>query len=173
MEKRALLLTPWYFPLRIIKWQDAVKMMYEGNVDVIVSYDETISSPSVTWNVPAVIRLHKLPYRHKRGMKFSRLNVYTRDRFTCQYCDKRFGWKELSYDHVVPRSSGGRTEWTNIVTACKKCNCKKSNRTCDESGMWPKNHPVMPRTLPLNTQIDCETHLVPQEWEPFLNDHNN
>lgn len=169
MEKRTLLLTPWYFPLRIIRWQDAVKMMYEETVDVIVSYSEIIRSPSVEWRTPAVIRLHRLPYKHKRGTKFSRINVYTRDSFTCQYCVKKFPWKDLSYDHVVPRSSGGRTEWTNIVTACKKCNCRKSNRTCDESGMFPVNDPIVPRSLPINSEIGIASDAVPDEWKPFFN----
>lgn len=168
MEKRTLLLAPWCFPLRIIRWQDAVKMVYEKTVDVLVAYDETICSPSVVWNTPAVIRLHKLPHRHKRGTKFSRLNVYTRDNFTCQYCGDKFSWRELSYDHVQPRSAGGRTEWRNIVTACKPCNCLKSNRTCDDAGMWPINHPVVPRTLPINSVVGLGMEIPPPEWEQFL-----
>lgn len=102
----------------------------------------------------------------KHGAKFSRINVYTRDAFTCQYCGDRFKMRMLSYDHVVPRSAGGRTEWTNIVTACKPCNNKKGNRTCDESGMWPRSKPTQPRTLPLTGPIiDPET--VPPEWRHF------
>lgn len=168
MEKRTLLLTPWFFPLRIIKWQDAVKMVYEKTVNVVVSYEETISSPSVTWNTPAVIRLHKLPHQHKKSTKFSRVNVYTRDKFTCQYCGKKFPWRELSYDHVRPRSAGGRTEWLNIVTACKPCNCSKGRRTCDESGMWPINDPVIPRSLPIHSVVGLGLEVPPPEWEPFL-----
>lgn len=168
MDRKVLLLTPWYFPIRVIRWQDAIKMMYEKSVDVIVSYDETVSSPSVTWQMPAVIKLHKLMHTRKRGVRFSRFNVYTRDSFICQYCSKKFGWRELSYDHVTPRSSGGRTDWNNIVTACKPCNRRKSNKTCDESGMWPKNRPSLPKALPINTVDGLNSEVMPPEWTPFL-----
>lgn len=168
MERKTLLLAPWYFPIRVIRWQDAVKMIYEGSVDVIIEYGETICSPSVVWNTPAVIRLQKLPYLYKKGARFSRLNVYSRDNFSCQYCGNKFPWKDLSFDHVFPRSSGGRTEWLNIVTACKKCNCRKGDRTCDESGMWPINDPVVPRINPANSLIGLGQESPPKEWEPFL-----
>lgn len=168
MDRKVLLLTPWYFPIRIIRWQDAVKMMYEASVDVVVSYNETISSPSVTWDLPAVIRLHKLNHSRKRGVRFSRFNVYTRDNFICQYCSIKYNWRELSYDHVVPRSSGGRTIWNNIVTACKPCNRRKSDKTCDESGMWPMNKPQIPKALPINTISGLTQEAPPPEWVPFL-----
>jgi 5-methylcytosine-specific restriction endonuclease McrA len=64
---------------------------------------------------------------------FSRLNIYTRDRFSCQYCGARFRREDLTFDHVVPRSAGGRTSWENIVTACVPCNARKANRTPREA----------------------------------------
>ena len=144
MSKRVLLLTPWYFPTRVLHWQDAVKMVYEETVDVVAEYDEEIRSPSVTWKVPAVVRLKRLAANAKRGVKFSRRNVYQRDGHRCQYCGERKPESELSYDHVVPRASGGRTNWLNIVTACRTCNTRKGSRTCDEAGMWPLRAPVVP-----------------------------
>src|SRR5690606_31099796 len=118
-SKRVLLLTPWYFPIRVLRWQDAVKMKYEGTVDVVAEYAEEVRSPSVTWKLPAVVRLRRMAPSNKRGVKFSRVNVYQRDGYRCQYCGKKFPARELSYDHVVPRAAGGRTVWENIVTACK------------------------------------------------------
>ena len=109
MEARTLLLTAWYFPIKILRWEDAVKMMYEELVDVVADYDETISSPSVTWQLPAVVRLRKKTRSTKRGVKFSRMNVYTRDKFCCQYCNTQVPMRGLSYDHVIPRSAGGKT----------------------------------------------------------------
>jgi 5-methylcytosine-specific restriction endonuclease McrA len=163
---RVLLLTPWYFPIKILRWEDAVKMKYEGTIDVIVEYDEEVSSPSITWKMPAVIRLRKLEGKVKRGVKFSRINVYTRDGFRCQYCYKKFLTRQLTYDHVVPRASGGRTTWENIVTCCKPCNAEKDSKTCDEAGMWPSTSPVRPKTLPMTSPvINLET--IPEEWEGF------
>jgi 5-methylcytosine-specific restriction endonuclease McrA len=164
---KTLLLTPWYFPIKILRWQDAVKMKYEGTIDVIVEYDETVCSPSITWQMPAVIRLHKMPKMQKRGVKFSRINVYQRDHFCCQYCSKKFPFAELSYDHVVPRSAGGRTVFENIVTACRKCNSKKDNKSCDDSGMWPINPPRRPHSLPLAAPI-FNISKIPAEWSGFV-----
>ena len=119
MHTRTLLLSPWYIPLKVLRWQDAVKMRYEGTADVLAEYEDEIASPSVVWKMPAVMRLRRMPMPRKRGLRFSRLNVYQRDGFRCQYCGGKFPVASLSYDHVVPRSAGGSTTWTNIVTACK------------------------------------------------------
>jgi 5-methylcytosine-specific restriction endonuclease McrA len=114
-----------------LHWQDAAKMIYENTVDVIAEYDEELRSPSTVWKMPAVVRLRRNVGDRKRGVKFSRMNVYQRDNFICQYCGKKFRWSELTYDHLVPRSRGGRTNFLNIVTACKPCNAKKANLTCE------------------------------------------
>lgn len=167
MEARTLLLTAWFFPIKIVRWEDAVKMIYEDLVDVVAEYDDTISSPSVTWQLPAVIRLRKATRATKQGVKFSRINVYTRDKFTCQYCGNRFPARALSYDHVVPRSAGGGTSWSNIVTACKTCNAVKDDKTCDEAGMWPLNAPRKPKSLPLTSPV-IDLEQAPEEWRPFL-----
>ncbi len=167
--QRTLLLTSWMFPLKIITWHGAVKMKYEGTVDVLAEYDETICSPSITWKMPAVIRLRKNTANKKNRVRFSRINVYTRDKFTCQYCGTkhRKNQRMLSYDHVVPRCDGGRTTFNNIVTACKPCNSRKDNKSCDEAGMWPLRPPTHPKSLPLaGPRIDRER--APAEWLPFL-----
>jgi 5-methylcytosine-specific restriction endonuclease McrA len=165
MSKRVLLLTPWYFPTKILRWQDAVKMVYEETVDVVAEYDEEIRSPSVTWKVPAVVRLRRMAPSSKRAVKFSRRNVYQRDGYRCQYCGEKKHASDLSYDHVVPRAAGGRTIWTNIVTACRTCNTHKGSRTCDEAGMWPLRAPVMPASLPLAPP--ALGREIPPEWEGF------
>lgn len=167
MSSRTLLLTPWFFPIKILRWQDAVKMKYEGTIDVIVEYSEEVSSPSITWKMPAVIRLHKMPTTQKKGVKFSRVNVYQRDKFCCQYCGRKFPMAQLSYDHVVPRANGGRTIWENIVTACRRCNSKKDNHTCDEAGMWPRMKPRRPDSLPMTPPI-VDLSKAPAEWQGYL-----
>ena len=168
MAKRTLLLSPWYFPLRILRWQDAVKMKYEETVDVVAEYAETVSSPSTTWYIPAVIRLKSLEGSGiKKGIKFSRSNVYQRDKYRCQYCGRPFSFKNLTYDHVVPKSAGGQRNWTNIVAACRKCNRAKDDKTCDEAGMFPLNRPHRPETLPLSLP-DIDPEDVPEEWLAYL-----
>lgn len=165
---RTLLLTPWYLPTKVLHWQDAIKMIYEGTVDVVVEYDEEVRSPSVTWKMPAVVRLRKLSRGKSRGaIKFSRANVYARDGHRCQYCGDTFRESELSYDHVVPKSAGGRRTWANIVTACKACNLLKADKTCDQSGMFPLRAPREPKSLPfIGPRIDVAT--APDEWQDFI-----
>ncbi|HEY3498458.1 MAG TPA: HNH endonuclease [Polyangiaceae bacterium] len=165
MHTRTLLLTPWYFPIKVLRWQDAVKMKYEETVDVIVEYEDEIRSPSVTWRVPAVVRLRRMARSENRGVRFSRRNVYQRDGYICQYCGEKKPARELSYDHVVPRSAGGRTVWENIVTACRDCNARKDDLTCDEAGMWPRTAPRRPHSLPLSPPLFDRD--VPSEWQGF------
>lgn len=167
MSERVLLLNIWFLPQQIIPWHAAIKMVYEQTVDVVAEYAETISSPSVTWNMPAVVRL-KRPHRGARhGVKFSRMNVYLRDDFRCQYCGQTHDWNELSHDHVVPRAHGGRTVWGNIVAACRRCNSRKGQRSCDEAGMWPLRRPVKPERLPAPRPV-IDLTRAPVEWHPFL-----
>jgi 5-methylcytosine-specific restriction endonuclease McrA len=167
MARRTLLLNSWFFPIKVLRWEDAVKMKYEETVDIIAEYDEEIRSPSVVWKTPAVIRLRRQIKSTKRGVKFSRVNVYARDKFRCQYCGNKFAIEELSYDHVLPRSAGGKTVWENIVTACKTCNSKKDNMTCDEAGMFPLTKPHRPKSLPLTPPL-VNIKTAPEEWHPYL-----
>ncbi len=167
MSSRTLLLTVWYFPQRILRWQDAVKMVYEGTADVVVEYEEEIRSPSTTWRMPAVVRLRRSVKERKGLVKFSRANLYQRDDFTCQYCGRRFPWHELTYDHLVPRSRGGQTTFLNIVTACRPCNARKDAMTCDEAGMFPLQQPQIPEKLPL-VAPHLDVRNAPPEWDPFI-----
>jgi len=167
MHTRTLLLSPFWIPVKVLRWQDAVKMRYEGTVEVLAEYDDEIASPSVTWKVPAVVRLRKMPRQRVRGVRFSRANVYQRDGYRCQYCGVTHAERDLSYDHVVPRSAGGRTDWLNIVTACKACNTRKANKSCDDAGMFPLRAPHVPRSLPrVGPRIDVEN--MPEEWSGFV-----
>lgn len=166
METRTLLLTPWYTPHKIVPWQKAVTMLFTGDVEVVEEYDETIASPSVSMRTPAVVRLKRAIGAVKRGVKFSRQNVLTRDNFMCQYCGTKGTYETLNYDHVNPRQRGGLTIWENIVAACYPCNGRKANRTPDEAGMRLMKHPVKPKSLPLQGMIRMrDTHPA---WEGYL-----
>ena len=118
-------------------------------------------------NIPSVMMLsHSIPYI-KYGVRFSRQNVFTRDRYTCQYCNKKFDGKSLNYDHVKPRKDGGKTDWENIVASCYPCNLKKGGRTPEEASMKLPKLPVRPMTLPLvNPNWDMNS-IVPQ-WIPYM-----
>ena len=167
MQKRTLLLNHFYFPHKIVSWQDAITLVYLQKVDVLVQYDEEIRSPSTVTRCPAVARLRGKAKRRQQAVKFSRVNVYLRDGFACSYCGAKLPMHELTYDHVVPRARGGRTTWDNIVTACYACNSKKANRTPAEAGLTLRHSPHHPKSLPLAPPaIDPST--APAEWHEFL-----
>lgn len=168
MELRTLLLNSWSLPHAILNWRDAICLTYEKKVHVLEEYEETVSSPSVTYYVPAVLQLKRAVAPIKKGVKFSRINVFTRDRFVCQYCHKPFSMGELNYDHVIPRKLGGKTTWNNIVTSCFPCNEKKGGRTPEQAKMKLLRHPAKPHTLPLHA-VFMEHGQVPEAWLPYLN----
>ncbi len=132
-----------YFPLSLVPWQEAIKAVFLDRVNVVCEYDRVIRSPSLEIRLPSVISLREFVQTARRPA-FTRFNVFLRDRFSCQYCGRRFPTHELTFDHVVPRSWGGRTTWTNVVTACGACNLRKRNRTPRAASMPLRQPPVAP-----------------------------
>lgn len=167
--KRVLLLDSSFRPIKVISWTTAITMLFADKVDVIVTYPgEMIRSPSTEIKAPAVVKLRKYTDPNKKVIKFSRQNVYARDGYKCSYCGDKFNFKELTYDHVIPRSHGGPTSFTNIVSACYPCNSKKRNRTPQQSGMYPRVAPIKPKTLPVSPPL-IDMNKAPDEWIGFLN----
>lgn len=146
---RTLVLDQSYQPHRIITWQRAVTMLFQDKIEVLEEYEEDIRSVTICIKMPAVVRLLRKVRGRKRAIKFSRINVATRDDFRCQYCEERFALRRLTYDHVIPRVQGGATTWDNIVMSCYPCNGRKANRTPEQAGMRLRRTPVKPKWLPL------------------------
>lgn len=167
MSARTLLLTPWMAPHKVISWQRAVILIYLGKVEVIEEYDEDICSPSITIKMPAVVRLKKALNSGKRAVRFSRINVFTRDAFRCQYCGTQKRGHELNYDHVIPRVQGGKTIWENIVTSCYSCNDRKGSRTPEQAGMKLLRKPLKPKSLPMNFILGFDHEKIHTLWEPY------
>src|SRR6187402_1268903 len=109
---QTLLLNQGFEPIKVISWQRAISLLFLGKVEVLEEYDHNIRSVNLVIKIPAVVRLLRAFRRHSRPVKFSRVNIYARDHYRCQYCGKKASITELTYDHVVPRSQGGMTEWT-------------------------------------------------------------
>ena len=165
---RTLVLDQGYQPHRIVSWQRAVTMLFQEKVEVVEEYDETIySGATFTMKMPAVIRLLRQVAR-KKAVRFSRMNVLTRDNWTCQYCGRRLSTRKLNYDHVTPRSQGGKTVWENIVTSCYPCNDRKRDRTPERAGMHLKRKPVKPRTLPVVAFHIDASDSIPDAWRNFV-----
>ncbi len=165
--EQVLLLNISYEPLKVINWQKAITMLCLGKVEVIEEYTRQVHSVSFTLKLPSVVRLLKMVKRNKSPVKFSRQNIYARDRYKCQYCGGRFPTEEMTYDHVVPRARGGKTEWENIVTCCMECNRKKGGRTPREASMRLIRKPARPRWVPA-VRITIGFREVPQSWRDYL-----
>ena len=129
---RTLVLDMGYQPINAVPFTKALSYIVKGKVDVLENYERAIHPD---WQMPAVVRLTHWINTHKQRVRFSRQNVLVRDRWRCQYCGGRFATSELTFDHVIPRSRGGRTEWENIVMACQACNARKADKTPTEAGM--------------------------------------
>lgn len=165
---KALILNASYEPLRIVPWQKALVLWFQDKVEILEYHTAFVRSVSATFNLPSVLRL-KSYIRPKKvdGVRFCRENVYIRDNFTCQYCVKVFLAKELTIDHVLPASQGGPKTWTNVVTACRKCNQTKANRTPEKAKMPLLKPARAPSWLPV-LEHEMLTEKVPQTWKDYL-----
>ncbi|RMH41144.1 MAG: HNH endonuclease [Deltaproteobacteria bacterium] len=164
---RVLMLSRSYEPLRVISWKRAFALLTLGKVEVVEEYDACVRTVTLVFKVPAVVRLLTAFKRRGRPPKFSRINIYARDGFRCQYCGDKRPTEELTFDHVVPKARGGKTSWTNIVTACHPCNRRKGARTPEEAGMRLRKPPIQPKWVPAVT-IRVSTRSVPDAWRDYL-----
>lgn len=165
-----LVLDQAYRPLRVDHWKKAIVDVFLGKAETVeYSKDRTIQGIARVYPMPSVVRVVRAFKRDRIAIKFSRLNVYMRDDFTCQYCVQRLMAEELTFDHVVPKSKGGKTVWENVVACCVPCNKLKSDRSTDAAGMWPKKKPIKPRYLPAVTVRGMDRRNIPAEWRAYWN----
>lgn len=119
--------------------------------------------------MPSIVRELTDTIRPRGTIKFSRDNVYARDKGKCQYCSKFLQKYESTYDHVIPRVQGGKTTWANIVIACEDCNRKKGGRTPEQARMKLQTKPIKPRSLPnINKSLIYWTPDMPYSWKDWL-----
>lgn len=192
LDCRVLVLNKHYMALRIIDARRAFSLLFKQQAEVIsceegsyFNYDfnswqqlselrdsfepathDWVSTVNFDIAVPRIIRLLFYDRLPRKPVKLNRRNIYARDRNHCQYCGKRFPLSELSIDHVVPRTLGGKLTWDNVVCACTRCNAKKGGRTPHQANMTLITKPVMPRRNPT-----IHVHLAHQRyssWKQFL-----
>ena len=135
-----------YFPLSLWSWQDTIKAVFLDRVNIVAHYDRVVRSPTFEMRLPSVVSL-KQYVKPARTPAFTRFNVFLRDKFECQYCGDV---DELTFDHVIPRSRGGRTTWDNVITACSPCNLRKGGRMPHVAGMHPAQRPHRPTVTELH-----------------------
>lgn len=171
LNMKVLALSSSYEPVGVIPWTKAVNLLYDKKVSVLETYDREIRSPSVCMKMPSVVVYKQSFFRGKRGIRFSRKNIFLRDEGLCQYCNKMVKFSNFTLDHVVPKWKGGLTSWDNIVTCCYSCNQKKGEKTVKEAGMYLYKLPKQPATLPYVSEIDdyyLTEKIIPETWRFWI-----
>lgn len=184
LNSSVLVLNRSYLPIHVTSVRRAFSLIYQGMARAVneqyqtfdfeewrqlaVARDsEAIRCSRGPIRIPRVIVLIAFDRIPKRHVRFSRINIYARDNFTCQYCGLRHTRSELNLDHVVPRSLGGRSTWENVVCSCLECNRRKGGRTPEQAGLRLRRLPVRPRWTPLMNLVLSSARY--NEWRPFLN----
>ncbi|RIH83103.1 HNH endonuclease [Calidithermus terrae] len=158
---RVLVLNAGYQALGIASIRRAVSLVMAGMAEVVEDSGEFLRTPNALYPVPAVIRLGKMVRPRVHKVRLERRNVFKRDGYVCQYCGRPA--RDLTLDHVLPRSRGGPSTWDNLVAACRPCNHKKADRTPEEAGMKLLREPRRPtQALWLNILE------VPREWRGYF-----
>ena len=183
LNSKVLVLNRAYLPIHITSVRRACSLLYQGIARAVDAqfqtfdfeswsalsasvHDETIGLVDRAMRVPRVILLVAYDRVPKRHVRFSRYNIYARDRNTCQYCGRAFLRAELNLDHVIPRSQGGTSTWENVVCSCLACNRRKGGRSPDEAGMGLLRRPFRPQWTPFVLEaLSLRNH---REWLPFL-----
>lgn len=154
-----------YYPLSLWPWQGTLKAVFLDRVSIVAEYDRVVRSPSIEMRLPSVVVLREY-VRPARYPAFTRFNLFLRDGFQCQYCGAA---GDMTFDHVLPRSRGGRTEWTNVVAACPRCNLRKGSFTPKEARLRLSRDPFRPTVHQLREagRKFPPNHLH-QSWADFL-----
>ncbi len=192
LDSNVLVLNRHYAPVRVVSARRAFCLLFKRIAEIVhvqdreyISYDfdswrevsehraryerehhEWIRCVRFELAVPKIVRLLVYDRLPRQPVKFNRRNIYARDGNRCQYCGRKYATSELTLDHVVPRSRGGGTDWTNIVCCCVKCNVHKGGRTPGEARMRLIAEPVKPKRSPVVTvKLTSEKY---QSWKQFL-----
>ena len=164
VDSPVLVLNQNYEPLNIARARRAVVLLLRGKAEALENGAGVIHTPTQAIEVPSVIRLAYLvrcPHTEKR---LTRVEVFRRDGYTCQYCGQQT--PRLTVDHVIPRRRNGGHVWENVVSACHTCNGRKAGRTPQEAGMVLIRQPRAPRMTGYYVPYEyIERHT---EWRKFF-----
>lgn len=151
------------FPLSLWDFARTMRNTLKGSVIVLETYDAVLRSPSITYQPPSVVAL-KNYVRISRRVAFTRMNLFLRDNFKCQYCEVKLTPRDLTFDHIIPRSAGGGTNWENIVAACVKCNTLKGSRR----DMTPIRKPAIPTGREMARKRPPKQSELHHSWMDYL-----
>ena len=188
LNEQVLVLNRLWQAVNVCSVRRALALLFEGHAQVVFSaadgsyqtydfhewrdlsrqqpHDESIHTVSFRIRVPRVILLMVFDRMPRKEVKFTRHNIFERDKCTCQYCGRHCDRKELNLDHVIPRDRGGPTSWENIVCSCIPCNTRKANRTPQEAGLHLVRKPKRPKWRPfVQVNFGIPYH---DSWRHFL-----
>jgi 5-methylcytosine-specific restriction endonuclease McrA len=148
--EQVLVLNADYTPLNVTTLNRGVTLVFKGKAEVLKASTNPLLSSVKTFIRPLIIRLLNYVNFNKKKMKVNRHRIYKRDGYQCVYCGSN---KDLTLDHVVPKSRGGGNEWTNLVTSCFKCNLRKGNRTPEEAKLTMTQKPFVPTIVGENPKL--------------------
>lgn len=172
LGEAVLLLNSTYEPLNVINVKRALRLVMSGKAGQVEANGGTVRTVNRTFVQPQVVRMAYYVRRPNQRVKFTKRTVLARDSHTCQYCGAQT--RDLTLDHVIPRTLGGETIWTNVVAACKRCNGTKGGRTVKDAGMRLLRIPKEPRFLPYlrlvrnSYQKTWDKYLFTDPESPFL-----
>ncbi len=168
-DKNLVLVVSYNDVLSIIHWKKAVGLVVTDKATMVETNGRPLRSQHISWQMPEVIQLTRsIPPRILKP-QFSRRTVLERDQYTCQYCGAKPMDKKLQVDHVLPKSRGGTSTYTNCVTACAKCNHRKSNKTPEEAHMKLSKPPtdLKATTLAGRLKLTASRHIK-ASWEKWI-----
>ncbi len=164
-----LVLNQNYEPLNVCRARRAVVLIYQGKAEMLENGSGFIHSANYSFPLPSVVRIPYMIKRPRPKRKLTRLEVFNRDRYTCQYCGKEA--RQLTLDHVTPKYRGGQHVFKNVVSACISCNRSKAGKTPSEAGMKLIRHPSPPRgNMPF--YIPYQYIQTRSEWQRYLPTEN-
>ncbi|GHA57722.1 HNH endonuclease [Pontibacter akesuensis] len=163
MKEKVLILNQDFSAIAVCTVQKAFLLVYLEKAEMIKDAEnEVLRTVSISYPVPSIIRLQRYVRVPYHGIALSRHNIMRRDNYSCQYCG---GVRNLTLDHLLPRSRGGETQWQNLVTACARCNSRKGDRTPEEAGLKLLRKPARPS---LQTFLQFHLNQHNQDWRVYL-----
>ncbi|MEK7474976.1 MAG: HNH endonuclease [Candidatus Coatesbacteria bacterium] len=163
LNDAVLLLNSTYEPLNVINVKRALRLVLTRKADPVEADGAIVHTITRSFPLPVVVRLAYYVRRPNQRVKFTKRTVLARDQHTCQYCGAQT--RDLTLDHVLPKTLGGETIWTNVVAACKKCNGAKGGRTLKEAGLKLRRAPREPRFLPY---LRLVKNSYQRAWDKYL-----
>lgn len=162
VHKRTLVLNADYSPIGICGFQKAFLLTYLEKAEILAKDEQPLRTVNKEFVLPSVIKLKEYANIPYKGVVLSRQNIFKRDDFTCQYCGKH---KDLTLDHLIPRSKGGKSNWDNLVTACKRCNALKGHASPQACGLKLARQPFKPSYVMFLRDFSGKINA---QWLPFL-----